>query len=109
MIPIKYNVRSLAVRKTTTIATALGIALVVFVLASALMLSAGIKRTLTVGGQPDVAVVLRKGSDNELGSVIEVAAINSIMGASSRACPARASRSLPEAARRPCRPRAGSW
>jgi putative ABC transport system permease protein len=80
MIPIKYNVRSLAVRKTTTIATALGIALVVFVLASALMLSAGIKKTLTVGGQSDVAVVLRKGSDNELGSVIEVAAINSIMG-----------------------------
>ena len=32
MIPLRYNVRSLLVRKTTTIATALGIALVVFVL-----------------------------------------------------------------------------
>ncbi len=50
MIPLKYNLRSLAVRKTTSVATALGIALVVFVLASALMLSAGIKRTLATGG-----------------------------------------------------------
>jgi putative ABC transport system permease protein len=81
MIPIRYNVRSLAVRKATTVATALGIALVVFVLASALMLANGIKKTLTISGQPDVAIVLRKGSDAELGSVIEVAAINTIMGA----------------------------
>ncbi len=80
MIPIRYNVRSLAVRKTTTIATALGIALVVFVLASALMLANGIKKTLSVSGQSDVAVVLRKGSDNELGSVIDIGAINTIMG-----------------------------
>jgi len=80
MIPIRYNVRSLAVRKATTVATALGIALVVFVLASALMLANGIKKTLTVSGQSDVAIVLRKGSDNELGSVIEVGAINTIMG-----------------------------
>jgi hypothetical protein len=35
MIPISYNVRSLMVRKTTTFATAGGIALVVFVLAAA--------------------------------------------------------------------------
>jgi putative ABC transport system permease protein len=82
MIPIRYNIRSLAVRKTTTIATAFGIALVVFVLASALMLAQGIKKTLEVSGQQDVAIVLRKGSDNELGSVIEVGAINTIMGAS---------------------------
>ena len=80
MIPIRYNLRSLAVRKATTIATAVGIGLVVFVLASALMLSAGIKRTLTVSGQSDVAIVLRKGSDTELGSTIDVADINKIEG-----------------------------
>ena len=51
MIPIRYNVRSLAVRKATTLATALGIALVVFVLASSLMLSAGIRKTLGSSGQ----------------------------------------------------------
>ncbi|MBK7399390.1 MAG: ABC transporter permease [Myxococcales bacterium] len=76
MIPIKYNLRSLAVRKTTSVATALGIALVVFVLASALMLSAGIKRTLATGGHANVAIVMRQGSDNELSSGIEAANVS---------------------------------
>ena len=81
MIPIRYNLRSLAVRKATTIATALGIALVVFVLASALMLAAGVRKTLVVGGKPDVAIVLRKGSDAELQSGIETSQLNAILGA----------------------------
>jgi putative ABC transport system permease protein len=81
MIPVRYNIRSLAVRKTTTIATSLGVGLVVFVLASALMLSAGIKKTLGISGQDDVAIVLRKGSDAELGSVLDTASINTIVGA----------------------------
>lgn len=81
MIPIKYNVRSLAVRKATTIATAGGIALVVFVLASSLMLSAGIKKTLGASGKPDNAIVLRMGSDAELGSVIDESSIPLILAA----------------------------
>jgi putative ABC transport system permease protein len=81
MIPLRYNVRSLAVRKATTIATTLGIALVVFVFSSALMLSAGIRRTLAISGQPDVAIVLRNGSDAELGSVLDVASVDTILGA----------------------------
>jgi putative ABC transport system permease protein len=71
MVPIRYNLRSLAVRKTNTAATVLGVALVVFVLAASLMLSAGIKKTMTTSGREDVAIVLRKGSDNELGSVVD--------------------------------------
>lgn len=71
MIPIQYNLRSLTVRKTSTLATLIGIALVVFVLAASLMLAAGIQKTLGSAGKPDVAVVVRKGSDNELGSVVE--------------------------------------
>jgi putative ABC transport system permease protein len=71
MIPLKYNLRSLVVRAKTTIATALGIGLVVFVLAASLMLSAGVKRTLGNAGRPDIAIVLRKGSDSELASGIE--------------------------------------
>jgi len=81
MIPIRYNVRSLAVRKATTIATAGGIALVVFVLASSLMLSAGIKKTLGSSGKPDGAIVLRMGSDAELGSVIEESSVPLILAA----------------------------
>lgn len=81
MIPISYNVRSLAVRRTTTIATALGIALVVFVLASSLMLGSGIEKTMGLSGRPDHAFVLRKGSDAELSSSIENRLVSLIMAA----------------------------
>jgi putative ABC transport system permease protein len=69
------------VRKTTTLATAGGIALVVFVLAAALMLSAGVKKTLVAGGRPDNAIVLRKGSGNELSSSIESKSVSLILAA----------------------------
>jgi putative ABC transport system permease protein len=81
MIPISYNVRSLLVRKTTTLATAGGIALVVFVLAAALMLSSGVKKTLVAGGRDDDAIVLRKGSGNELSSSIESNTVSLILAA----------------------------
>lgn len=79
MVPISYNLRSLAVRKTTTLATAGGIALVVFVLAAVLMLSAGVKRTLASSGAPDVAMILRKGSDAELSSGVEIPNVGLIL------------------------------
>jgi putative ABC transport system permease protein len=71
LVPLAYNVRSLFVRKATTFATAGGIALVVFVLASSLMLAHGVKRTMGSSGSPNSAIVLRKGSDAELSSSIE--------------------------------------
>lgn len=80
MIPVKYNVRSLTVRKATTVATALGIALVVFVLSSALMLAAGIKKTFASNARTDIAIVLRKGSDNEMSSSLTTDDMNKIVG-----------------------------
>ena len=71
MIPLRYNTRSLLVRKATTIATALGIALVVFVLASSRMLAHGITRTMTRSGSESKAIVTRKGADAELSSMVE--------------------------------------
>jgi putative ABC transport system permease protein len=70
MIPLRYNVRSLIVRKATTIATALGIALVVFVAGASVMLEEGVKRAIATGGRTDNVIILRKGSDNELSSAI---------------------------------------
>lgn len=70
MVPLRYNTRSLWVRKVTTIAAASGIALVVFVFAAALMLDEGITRALASGGRTDTAIILRKGSDAELSSAI---------------------------------------
>jgi putative ABC transport system permease protein len=95
MIPSRYNLRSLVVRKTTTFATALGIALVVFVLvvfvlASAPMLSAGIRNTLGKSGAVDRAIDMRKGADSEISSNIETRLVNLILAAPgqgrSRAC-----------------------
>jgi putative ABC transport system permease protein len=71
MIPLSYNFRSLWVRKTTTIATALGIGLVVFVLASSQMLARGVRRTMGRSGSADKAIVMRKGADAELSSNVD--------------------------------------
>lgn len=81
MIPIVYNLRSLKVRRTTTLATALGVALVVFVLSSSMMLSHGITRTLGKAGRADTAVVMRKGSDAELSSSIEEPTVGLVLAA----------------------------
>jgi putative ABC transport system permease protein len=81
MIPVAYNVRNLAVRKTTTAAAALGLALVVFVIAGVLMLSNGIKKTLGRTADPNMAIVLRKGATSELESSIEEPNVGVILSA----------------------------
>ncbi len=79
MIPINYNLRNLAVRKTTTAAAAFGLALVVFVVAAVLMLNNGIKKTLGRSADPSGVVVLRKGADNELSSTIDEPAVGMVL------------------------------
>ncbi|MEO8179636.1 MAG: ABC transporter permease [Deltaproteobacteria bacterium] len=81
MIPLSYNVRSLLVRKATTIATALGIGLVVFVLSSSLMLARGIRNTLVTNGSAERVKVLRKGSDTEMASGIDANTASLVMAA----------------------------
>jgi putative ABC transport system permease protein len=71
MIPLKYNLRSLTVRKTSNLLAIFGVALVVFVLAAALMLSAGIRKAMVSSGRDDTAIVIRKGSEAELSSSID--------------------------------------
>lgn len=79
MIPVQYNLRNLVVRKATTVATALGLGLVVFIFSSVLMLSNGIKKTLGRSASEDVAIVIRKGSDAELASGIEDGSVNIVL------------------------------
>ncbi len=70
MIPLNYIARNLWTRRLTTALTAGGLALVVFVFATVLMLDAGLKRTLVTTGEFDNAVVIRKGSETEIQSNI---------------------------------------
>jgi len=65
-IPFSYNFRNLWTRRLTTILTVSGMALVVFVFASILMLADGLQKTLVETGSYDNAVFLRKGSASEV-------------------------------------------
>lgn len=67
-IPLSYNLRNLAVRKTTTIMTALGVALTVAVLLAILALLQGLQTAFQASGHPLNVLVTRKGSDSELAS-----------------------------------------
>ena len=70
-IPLAYSIRNLWVRRMTTILTALGMALVVYVFAAVLMLDAGLRNTLVSTGEPDNMVVTRQGSVTEVQSSID--------------------------------------
>jgi putative ABC transport system permease protein len=79
MIPVRYNLRNLAVRKTTTAAAVFGLALVVFIFAAVQMLAAGIKKTLGRSAAPDGVVVLRKGATAEIESSIDDPHVNIVL------------------------------
>lgn len=65
-IPLSYNVRNLWTRRLTTVLTIGGMALVVFVFASTLMLAEGLQKTLVETGSYDNVVFLRKGAASEV-------------------------------------------
>jgi ABC-type antimicrobial peptide transport system permease subunit len=70
-IPVAYVVRNLVARRLTTLLTAGGMALVVYVFATVLMLSAGLEATLVATGQDDNVIVIRRGSQTEVQSGID--------------------------------------
>ena len=65
-IPFSYIFRNLWTRKLTTLLTAGGMGLVVFVFAAVLMLDAGLKKTLVATGSHDNVIFIRKGADTEI-------------------------------------------
>lgn len=69
-IPFSYNYRNMKARRNTTVVTALGITLVVFVFTTSLMLSNGLRETMAGTGSAENAVAIRKSSGNELQSIV---------------------------------------
>ena len=65
-IPLAYNLRNLTVRKTTTLMTALGIALTVSVLVAVLALVNGLRTAFHSTANPLNVLVMRKGANAEL-------------------------------------------
>ena len=70
-IPFTYIVRNILARKLTTLLTAGGMALVVYVFATVLMLAAGLEKTLVTTGQEDNVVVIRRAAQTEVQSGID--------------------------------------
>jgi len=66
-----YSFRNLLTRRLTTFLTATGMALVVFVFASMLMLADGLEKTLVETGSFDNVVVTRRSSGSEVQSGID--------------------------------------
>jgi putative ABC transport system permease protein len=70
-IPIRYTLRNLWTRKLTTILTAGGMALVVFVFAAVQMLDTGLRATLVATGQRDNVLITRRGAGAEISSGVD--------------------------------------
>jgi len=71
MILFYYSYRNLLVRRLTTILTAGGMGLVIFVFATVLMLAEGFQQTLITSGSPENAVLIRRSAETEVQSIVE--------------------------------------
>jgi putative ABC transport system permease protein len=69
-LPIKYSLRNALVRWRSTIATVLGIGLVVFVFVLLQSLAAGIEKSSGNTGDPRNVIIVRKGATSESASLI---------------------------------------
>ena len=67
-IPLKYNLRSLRVRRFGTMMTAFGIGLNVAIIVVMLAMVNGLDATLVETGEPDSLICIREGSLNEVNS-----------------------------------------
>jgi len=70
-IPVSYVARNLVARKMTTALTAGGLALVVYVFATVLMLDEGLRKTLVDTGSFDNVLVVRRAAETEVQSAVE--------------------------------------
>ncbi|HXF06353.1 MAG TPA: FtsX-like permease family protein [Blastocatellia bacterium] len=69
-IPVKYNIRSVLVRRVSTLMTVLSIALVVAVTIGVMALATGLETALVSTGDPLNILVRRRGADSELSSFV---------------------------------------
>lgn len=70
-VPVSYSLRNLWTRRLTTVLTVGGMALVVFVFATVLMLEEGLRTTLVATGSYDNVVITRRGAGAEVQSAVD--------------------------------------
>lgn len=71
MIPLKYNLRSLWIRRITTIMTVLGTGVVVWSSCILFGLVDGLQHSLQISADPLDLIVIRKGATNEINGGFE--------------------------------------
>jgi putative ABC transport system permease protein len=71
MIPVKYNLRSLIVRRVGTLMTIFGVALTVAVFVSVLAMVNGLENTFVDTGEPLNLLLIRQGSQSETNSFFD--------------------------------------
>lgn len=77
-IPLKYNLRSLLVRKVSTAMTILGVSLVVTVFLLVMSLAEGVRKTFHTAVSPLNLVVMRVGAQSDVQSVVETEKVDTI-------------------------------
>ena len=65
LVPFTYNLRSLFVRRTSTLLTVLGVGSTVAIVSGIFALQQGFRTMFTAGGRDDMAVFLRPGANSE--------------------------------------------
>src|SRR5262249_10499374 len=70
LIPLKYNVRNLVVRKVSALMTVLGIALVVTVFLLVMSLAEGVRKTLSTTVSAKNVIILRVGAQSDVQSYV---------------------------------------
>ncbi len=78
-LPLKYNVQNVVVRWRSTLATILGIGLVVGVYVLMQAMAAGIEKSSANTGSPDNLLVTRKGSTSESSSIVSREQLRSLL------------------------------
>jgi putative ABC transport system permease protein len=78
-LPLRYNLRNLVVRKSSTLATAFTIGLTIGVFLMVMALARGIDLTLASSGEPLNLIVLREGSTAELTSSVSRENLNDLI------------------------------
>jgi len=69
LVPLSYNLRSLWVRKSSTLLTVLGLGATVAIVSAVLALQQGFQGMFTAGGRDDLVVFLRPGATGEGDSI----------------------------------------
>src|SRR5574340_909499 len=77
-IPLRYNLRSLRVRWTSSVVAVLGIAGSVGVFVAMLALARGFRATLVASGSPHNAIIRRAGATSELESAVTLEQVHVI-------------------------------